>query len=116
MTLLTRHREDLERLAAGERLRSLSPRRGRDFASNDYLGLAGEPRLAEAVAPALAQGVPIGSGGSRLLRGNDAEHEAREAEAAAFFGAGGGMVEAEKKGQEGPEKGAGRGWSGGWEA
>jgi len=31
--------------------------------------------------------VAIGSGGSRLLRGNDREHEALEAEAAAFFGA-----------------------------
>jgi 8-amino-7-oxononanoate synthase len=30
--------------------------------------------------------VPVGSGGSRLLRGNDPEHEALEAEAAAFFG------------------------------
>ena len=31
--------------------------------------------------------MPLGSGGSRLLRGNDPEHEALEAEAAAFFGA-----------------------------
>jgi 8-amino-7-oxononanoate synthase len=31
--------------------------------------------------------VAIGAGGSRLLRGNDPEHEALEAEAAAFFGA-----------------------------
>ena len=31
--------------------------------------------------------MPIGSGGSRLLRGNHREHEALEAEAAAFFGA-----------------------------
>ncbi|MCY1232359.1 8-amino-7-oxononanoate synthase 2 [compost metagenome] len=30
--------------------------------------------------------MPVGSGGSRLLRGNHAEHEALEAEAAAFFG------------------------------
>jgi 8-amino-7-oxononanoate synthase len=30
--------------------------------------------------------VPVGSGGSRLLRGNCPEHEALEAEAAAFFG------------------------------
>ncbi|WP_043609735.1 aminotransferase class I/II-fold pyridoxal phosphate-dependent enzyme, partial [Novosphingobium sp. B-7] len=57
-----------------------------DFASNDYLGLAQAPRLRAAVADALARGVAVGSGGSRLLRGNDPEHEALEAEAAAFFG------------------------------
>ena len=34
---------------------------------------------------ALDRGVPVGSGGSRLLRGNHAEHEALEAEAANFF-------------------------------
>jgi hypothetical protein len=57
-----------------------------DFASNDYLGMARAPRLAQAVERAVARGVPLGSGGSRLLRGNDPEHEALEAEAAAFFG------------------------------
>ena len=31
--------------------------------------------------------MPVGAGGSRLLRGNHPEHEALEAEAAAFFGA-----------------------------
>jgi 8-amino-7-oxononanoate synthase len=36
---------------------------------------------------ALQRGVPVGAGGSRLLRGNHAEHEALEAEAAAFFNA-----------------------------
>lgn len=39
------------------------------------------------MAGAIARGVPIGSGGSRLLRGNHPEHEALEAEAARFFGA-----------------------------
>ncbi|RZL99874.1 MAG: 8-amino-7-oxononanoate synthase, partial [Sphingomonas sp.] len=57
-----------------------------DFASNDYLGLANSPELRAAVAGALDRGVAIGAGGSRLLRGNDPEHEALEAEAAAFFG------------------------------
>ena len=45
------------------------------------------PACASAVARALAAGTPIGAGGSRLLRGNAPEHEALEAEAAAFFGA-----------------------------
>jgi 8-amino-7-oxononanoate synthase len=77
---------DLADLAARDRKRRLAPRAGLDFASNDYLGLASSPRLADAVRRALDAGVAIGSGGSRLLRGNHAEHEALEAEAARFFG------------------------------
>ncbi len=79
---------DLERLGRQSRRRSLIGRDGSDFSSNDYLGLAGSPELADAVREALARGVPVGSGGSRLLRGNHPEHEALEAEAAAFFGVG----------------------------
>jgi 8-amino-7-oxononanoate synthase len=86
VTLLTAQYDDLRQLAERARLRSLQPRTGLDFSSNDYLGLADAPRLRDAVAAALARGVAIGSGGSRLLRGNDPEHEALEAEAAAFFG------------------------------
>ncbi|MBU6393295.1 MAG: 8-amino-7-oxononanoate synthase [Sphingomonadales bacterium] len=78
-------RADLESLAARGRGRRLIAREGRDFSSNDYLGMARAPRLARAVEDAIARGVPIGSGGSRLLRGNDPEHEALEAEAAQFF-------------------------------
>ena len=81
------HDADLNRLAAAGRRRGLASRRGIDFASNDYLGLAGGEALSRAVAAALARGVPVGSGGSRLLCGNHPEHEALEAEAAAFFGA-----------------------------
>jgi 8-amino-7-oxononanoate synthase len=80
------HRDQLDDLTAAGRLRSLIPRAGVDFSSNDYLGLAHSPRLREAVLDALLAGVAIGSGGSRLLRGNDPEHERLEAEAAAFFG------------------------------
>ena len=80
---------DLAGLAERGRLRALAPRLGTDFASNDYLGFATNPALAAAARAALARGVPIGSGGSRLLRGNDPEHEALEAEAAAFFGGAG---------------------------
>lgn len=81
------HERALEALARRGRLRGLSGRAGLDFSSNDYLGLASEPALRQAAATALARGVAIGAGGSRLLRGNDPEHEALEAEAAAFFGA-----------------------------
>ena len=79
-------RTQLDALAARARLRRLAPRAGHDFASNDYLGLAHDPAVARAVAEAIARGVPIGSGGSRLLRGNTPEHEALEARAAALFG------------------------------
>lgn len=87
MSFFPDHERDLAALSAVSRRRALAPRAGRDFASNDYLGLASAPRLAEAIRDALARGVPIGSGGSRLLRGNHPEHEALEAEAASFFGA-----------------------------
>ena len=84
--LLAAQRDDLAGLAARGRLRALAPRSGVDFASNDYLRLAGSDALAGAMRAALDRGVPVGSGGSRLLRGNHREHEALEAEAAAFFG------------------------------
>jgi 8-amino-7-oxononanoate synthase len=78
---------DLRELADRGRLRSLRARAGIDFTSNDYLGLAESAELRQAAADAVARGVPVGSGGSRLLRGNHPEHEALEAEAAAYFGA-----------------------------
>jgi 8-amino-7-oxononanoate synthase len=81
---LTAHLNSLDRVG---RRRMLQPRSGLDFASNDYLGLASAPALREVLAAAVARGVPIGSGGSRLLRGNHEEHEALEAEAAAWLGA-----------------------------
>ena len=84
---LARYEASLRGLARKSRLRSLAPRAGRDFASNDYLGLAASPRLAGAVAAALASGTAIGATGSRLLRGNTPEHEQLEAAAARFFGA-----------------------------
>lgn len=92
------HERALEALRRRGRLRALETANGIDFASNDYLGLATSHALRDAVADALARGVAVGAGGSRLLRGNDAEHEALEAEAAQFFRAeralffGGGFV------------------------
>ncbi|WP_445192610.1 8-amino-7-oxononanoate synthase [Sphingomonas sp. Tas61C01] len=77
----------LAQLSAHGRRRTLLPRAGLDFSSNDYLGLAGSNRLRDAVLAAIARGVPIGSGGSRLLRGNCEEHALLEEEAARFFGA-----------------------------
>lgn len=55
------------------------------FASNDYLGLAADPRLAAAIRSALpAEGV--GSGASPLVTGYGAAHQQLEAAIAAFEG------------------------------
>lgn len=86
MKALSRLASVLQGLEARHRRRALIPARGVDFASNDYLGLAGSPVLERAARAALDAGVPVGAGGSRLLRGNHAEHQALEREAAAFFG------------------------------
>ena len=79
------HRSQLAALESRGRLRRLISRSGRDFASNDYLGLSSDPIIGQAVADAVGRGVPVGSGGSRLLRGNAPEHEGLEAKATDFF-------------------------------
>jgi len=55
------------------------------FCSNDYLGLAGEPRVAEAVASA-ARSHGAGSGAAHLVSGHRPAHEYLERELAAFLG------------------------------
>jgi len=68
--------------------RALLRVRGRtlvDFSSNDYLGLARHPALAEAMrAAAIAAGA--GSAASHLVTGHGTEHERLEEELAAFTG------------------------------
>jgi 8-amino-7-oxononanoate synthase len=67
--------------------RRLTPPRGRDLTSNDYLGLAHHPAVRLALIEALQAGLPTGGTGSRLLSG---EHEAwagLEARFAAWQGA-----------------------------
>jgi len=53
-----------------------------NFCSNDYLGLAGDPRLAAAARRALDAG--FGAGASALVSGHHVEHAALEEELAAF--------------------------------
>ncbi len=84
--MLTPYERQLAALDARGRARRLEPRAGIDFSSNDYLGLARDPAIMAALTDAIARGVPVGSGGSRLLRGNAPEHDALERKAAAFFG------------------------------
>ncbi|WP_379922886.1 8-amino-7-oxononanoate synthase [Erythrobacter sp. R86502] len=79
--------DDIAALQKAGRRRSLTLPGGTDFSSNDYLALAGSDTLRNAARAALDRGVNLGSGGSRLLRGNTPEHEAAEAAAARFFGA-----------------------------
>ena len=62
-----------------------------DLASNDYLGLAGDPRLIEgACAAARAHGT--GSTGSRLVTGTTALHAELDRRLAAFTGSAAGLV------------------------
>lgn len=56
-----------------------------DFSSNDYLGLAGHPALAAAMAECAAH-CGAGSGASHLISGHGREHAALEEELAAFTG------------------------------
>ncbi len=78
-----------ERLAERRRAglyRELHASGGRDFTSNDYLGLGRDPRLAEA----MHEGAKMwGSGGraSRLLRADHGPYEEVEAKAAVWLGA-----------------------------
>ena len=87
MDRLATYRRDLQGLAGDARLRSLAERRGIDFSSNDYLGLAQSDRMRAAVVRALDTGVPVGAAGSRLLRGNTDRQAGFEDAAARFFGA-----------------------------
>ncbi|HYX74009.1 MAG TPA: 8-amino-7-oxononanoate synthase [Steroidobacteraceae bacterium] len=73
------------RAAAGRSLRLASGRELIDFSSNDYLGLARHPALADAMARCAAEN-GAGSGASHLVTGHGAEHERLEEELAAFTG------------------------------
>lgn len=92
-------REELDRLAARgltRRLRTVeTPSAARfvmegrevlNLSSNNYLGLAADPRLAEAAARALHEW-GVGAGASRLISGHQGPHAALEEALAAFKGA-----------------------------
>ena len=79
-------RDALEKLRAQSQFRSLENPSGISLCSNDYLGLASDPRLKQGVADAVARSGRVGSTGSRLLSGNSAEWEDLEAEFARFAG------------------------------
>lgn len=78
--------EELDSLREISQFRALDIPDGIDLSSNDYLGLARDPRLKAAVAAALDRAERVGSTGSRLLSGNAREWEDLEAEFATFAG------------------------------
>ena len=82
---LRRHRLTVEGFAAGSNRAHLvlGGRTLIDFSSNDYLGLARHPQLAEAMS-ASAQVAGAGSAASHLVTGHGTEHERLEEELAAF--------------------------------
>jgi 7-keto-8-aminopelargonate synthetase and related enzymes len=77
---------DLAGLRARDQLRGFQQIAGVNLCSNDYLGLAEDPRLKEAVLEAVAATVRVGGTGSRLLSGHDAVWNEVEEEFAAFAG------------------------------
>lgn len=82
---LQRARQVLETIRSEHRYRDL-PAHGLshviDFSSNDYLGLAKEPQVVEA----LKRATRVGSGGARLLAGRSREHALLEDELAEWLG------------------------------
>src|SRR5579872_1548902 len=87
---------ELSVLEQKQRKRDLRISDAIDFTSNDYLGLTKSPVIRERAIRDLQSGMPLGSGGSRLLRGNHIWHEHAEkdfaefedAESALFFSSG----------------------------
>jgi 8-amino-7-oxononanoate synthase len=71
------------RAAGGRGLTLADGRELLDFSSNDYLGLARDPRLAAAMAASAAE-AGAGSGASHLITGHGTEHARLEEELAAF--------------------------------
>ena len=92
---LARELDTLERAGLRRVLRTMEQRRGAeilldgraavDFSSNDYLGLAGDSRLADAAA-AMLQSDGTGATAARLISGNHPVHTQLERELACFKG------------------------------
>ncbi|MGA8795534.1 MAG: 8-amino-7-oxononanoate synthase [Candidatus Cybelea sp.] len=85
MTYLQRARQTLEAIRSERRYREL-PQHGLsnviDFSSNDYLGLATDPQVVEA----LKRATRVGSGGARLLGGRYREYALLEDDLAEWLG------------------------------
>lgn len=84
--LLREVESELAELRVRDELRSLAQIPGVNLCSNDYLGLAEDARLKEAVLDAVAASARMGGTGSRLLSGHDPVWNEMEEEFAAFAG------------------------------
>jgi len=80
-----RRRRVVESRLAGTARARIDGREVLVFCSNDYLGLAGDTRVGEALAQA-ARRWGLGSGASHLVSGHSREHHALEEELADFLG------------------------------
>mgnify|MGYP003488052549 FL=1 len=80
---LTRRRRVLESPCG--RIAAVDGKNMLNFASNDYLGLAGNPEIAQAMADGAMQW-GAGSGASHLVSGHLTPHEKLEQEIVAFTG------------------------------
>jgi 8-amino-7-oxononanoate synthase len=86
MATIARLAAELASLASESQLRRIEDLKGIDFTSNDYLGLARDSRLKDAVIESLKAGERAGGTGSRLLSGNARAWEELEAEFAEYIG------------------------------
>lgn len=82
--LRARMDSDLRALHENSQFRSLDLSRGLNLCSNDYLGLASNPRLKQALLDAVSASDRVASTGSRLLSGNSRDWEQIESEFADF--------------------------------
>jgi 8-amino-7-oxononanoate synthase len=76
----------LANLRERSQLREFAESPGVNFCSNDYLGLAEDPRLKRAVMDTVAKSARMGGTGSRLLSGHDPVWNQLEEEFAGFAG------------------------------
>jgi 8-amino-7-oxononanoate synthase len=91
-----RIQREIDSLRARSQFRTLQTPSGINLCSNDYLGLATDPRLKHAILDTIARADSAGATGSRLLSGNSREWEEMESyfgefagtEAALYFGSG----------------------------
>lgn len=83
---MTKFQHSLDKLKNQNRYRSLNKASGVDLTSNDYLGMRSHPALKQAALEAINNGLELGAGGSRLLRGHSDVFEELENYAAKHFG------------------------------
>ncbi len=87
--LLRELERELEKIRSQNLYRSLTPPKGLDFCSNDYLGLSRDPDFRTAILEKLEQAAgpnSVSSPASRLLRGNTSLHQALEQRLSGFKG------------------------------